>query len=94
MQPSRSIQDSDARAATGAPAAALAIEVAARHAANRGVEVRIVLQRAPGVVAAVRDAAAAAGVVVSTTITANTVSARFGARNSGAGVRAAELSIQ
>jgi hypothetical protein len=65
MQPSLRIQDSDARAPTGAPAAAMAIEVAARHAARRGVEVRTVLPRAPGVVAAVRDAAAAAGVVSS-----------------------------
>jgi hypothetical protein len=90
MQSSRRVQHVDARAPAATAAAALAIEVAARHARNRGVEVRVVLPRAPGVVATVRDAAATMGVAVSTTITGGSVTARFGARTEGSEVRVAE----
>jgi len=93
MQPSRRVQDVHERAPAASAAASLAIEVAARHARNRADEVRIVLPRVPGVVSAVRDAAAAADVVVSTTITGDRVSARFGARSEGAAMRIGELSF-
>jgi hypothetical protein len=61
----------------GASRTSWVIDVAARYARKRGVAVKVLLPRAPGVVSAIREAAAECGVGVETTISPGIVSARF-----------------
>jgi hypothetical protein len=79
MQTSRHVEQPDAHVLAVSSTATWVVDVAARHARNSGVEVRIILPRGPGVATAVRDAARAAQVTVFTTISSDHVTAVFGA---------------
>jgi hypothetical protein len=94
MHTSRHVQHVDARAPGVGRTPNWVIAVAARHARNSGVEVRIILPRRPGVVTALRDAATAADVAVLTTITSDHVTAVFGGHAKRAHTRPAELTTQ
>jgi hypothetical protein len=94
MQTSRHVLHLDACAPAAGRTPNWVIEVAARHARNSGVEVRLILPRRPGVVTLLRDAATAADVAVLTTITSDHVTAVFGAHSERAHTRTAEVTKQ